>query len=289
MDEPSPRQSRLALAAIVCALLLVGGGSFLLGLSAANRSPIEPASVPATVDQQQTKPQSLEPSVLSRVDLLKLAAAGADAAAGVPQSDEQLARLEKRRFEIRLPFGCNGPDQSDQPQVSGNGWRYDEPSSSLRIYISPVVWTGEDWTPPAFPQKVETVEGFWIERPWSSSEVCPRDVSATGATATENTVAVGQIFTTESSRSGRRNNQPYNAVIPTPKDELDVSRGLLIRLRGRLAGAAVNSAHCRTPLSPKVRPVCLVQVSIDEVAVENAATGETLATWDPAGASITTG
>jgi hypothetical protein len=216
-----------------------------------------------------------------------MTAAAADVAAGGLPSTDQAAKPEGRRFELRLPFGCNGPD-SGRSDSSGTGWRYDEDNDALRIRIEPVVWSGQDWWPGAASTDVEAIEGFWIDRPWTSNEACPATASTAQVTApAEQTVALGQTFTAESARSGKRNGQPYEAVIPVPKEQLDTSKGFHILIKGRLAGASRKPIQCRSGLTADKPPVCLINVSLDEVAVQNAATGQTLATWDPPRGSTT--
>jgi len=62
---------------------------------------------------------------------------------------------------------------------------------------------------------------------------------------------------------------------------LDTSRGFRLRISGRIARLpGTGAVRCHQPSGAEQRPICLVGVSIDEVAIDNPASGETLATWN---------
>ena len=282
MKEPSPRGSRLALAGALVAALLVGGGGFLLGRATDRR--VEIVTVP-TAPPSPAKPEPLVRGALDRAELLALAAAAADVAAGGQDSGEQVASAEGRRFELRLPFGCDGP--IEEGGSSSIGWRYDRKTGSLRVRAAPVLWSREDWWPADTRMDIEAIEGFWIARPWTSSEACPAKPGTPvepGLTPTASpapTLALGQLFTAEDSRTGRRKDQPYEAVIRVPEEGLDTSKGFRLRISGRIAAATSRDpVRCRRPQPPEQPPLCLISVVMDEVAIENPASGETIATWD---------
>jgi hypothetical protein len=122
------------------------------------------------------------------------------------------------------------------------------------------------------------MEGFWIAQPWTSREACPR---ATVTGPRDETLGVARIFTPDQSRVGRRDGKPYQAVETIAPDALDLSQGLRLRLRGRLAAAPGGGpVLCRA--QDGARPVCLIIAEFSEVAVENPATGQVIATWDVA-------
>ncbi len=300
MEEPSPRSSRLALAGALLAAIAVGGAGFLLGRSTSERPPaVSPA--PAS-PAPRPAPEPVVSGVLGRADLIALAAAAADAAAAGREPGPEIARADGRRFELRLPFGCAGPAGSaDGDAAAPMRWRYDSTAQVLRISVDPVAWTARDWWPAAAAAGVEAIEGFWVARPWTSSEACPVRGEAPvaagtepetvpgqtgpgqtgpGQTGPEQTLAVGQIFLADSGRGGRRDGKPYQAVVRVAEDQLDMTRGFRLRINGRIARAGtVGPVRCRQAVDPGQRPVCLVSVVIDEVTVENPAGGETLATW----------
>lgn len=287
MEEPSPRSSRLALAGGLLAAIVVGGGGFLLGRATDERTPAavaapEPAPAPVPLPEKPADPVSS--GVLGRADLIALVAAAADAAAAGRDPGPEIAQADGRRFELRLPFGCTGPaaDGSAAPM----GWRYDSKEQALRVAIDPVAWPAQDWWPSESQPRVEAIEGFWLERPWTSSEACPAGGDRSAAPGTEpvtlpgQTLAIGQIFFAQGGRGSRRDGKPFEAVVRVPEDRLDSSRGFRLRISGRIARAGnAGPVLCRQPGGPEQRPACLVSVVMDEVAVENPAGGSTLATW----------
>ncbi|MGA9582412.1 MAG: hypothetical protein WBR13_10640 [Allosphingosinicella sp.] len=286
MEEPSPRSSRLALAGALAAAIAVGGAGFLLGRAAQERPPAPVA--PPVAPPPTPEPEPVLSGLLDRADLLALAAEAADAAAAGRDPGPEVARADGRRFELRLPFGCAGPAAGDS--AAPMRWRYDSKAEALRISVDPVAWTANDWWPADSANGVEAIEGFWVDRPWTSSEACPEagDPPAEAGAAeasepaapTERTLALGQLFFAESGRGGRRNGKPYQAVVRVAGDQLDSSAGFRLRIAGRIARAGdVGPVRCRRPTGPARRPTCLVSVVMDEVTVENAANGETLATW----------
>ena len=286
MKEPSLRGSRLAIAGGVAAVLLVGGGGFLLGRATTERVPSAIAPTPAATLAPTPEPArepAASPGVLGRSDLLALAGRAADeAAAGrAPAGDSD--DLDGRRFELRLPFGCDGPAGEDSR--AGMRWRYDADAKALRINVTPTLWPAEEWRVASPPSGVGTIKGFWIARPWTSSEDCPVErepVAPLGAepvTLPGQTLAIGQALPAEA-LEGARDRETYDAVVRLPEDELDASRGFRLRISGRVARTGeAGTVRCRQPLGPEQRPVCLIGVVMDEVAIENPAGGETLATW----------
>jgi hypothetical protein len=98
----------------------------------------------------------------------------------------------------------------------------------------------------------------------------------------ERTLALGQLFFADGGRGGRRDGKPYEAVVRLSADQIDTSAGFRVRIGGRIVRAGkLGPVSCRPSAQPEQRPVCLVNVVVDEVAVENSADGSTLATWTP--------
>ena len=283
MEEPSPRSSRLALAGALLAAIVVGGAGFLLGRVTTERAPVvTPPSAVAPVAEPEPEPALS--GIFGRADLIALAAAAADAAAAGRDGGPKIARADGRRFEMRLPFGCNG--QAAENSDAAMRWRYDAKAGALRISVDPVVWTAQDWWPADAANGVEAVEGFWIARPWTSNEACPAGGDRPAAAGPEpvtlpgQTLALGQVFLTEGARGGRRDGKPYEAVVRIQESELKAEEGFRLRISGRIVRmGGIGPVRCRQPAGPEQRPICLVSVVMDEVAVENPATGETLATW----------
>ncbi|QDM39826.1 hypothetical protein [Altererythrobacter sp. TH136] len=178
-------------------------------------------------------------------------------------------------------------------------WLYDSEDETLGFVIAPVQWSGGAWWFDESALRVEAVEGFWIEHPWTSNEACPApavtpardgelqespaEPQAPG-TVPEPTLAIGQVFLTDGPRRGRRDGTAYEAVLRVPPEELDASKGFRLRISGRLArGTGATPMACRQAADGRQRPVCLISTIIDEVAIENGASGETLAAWSTSG------
>jgi hypothetical protein len=283
MEEPSPRSSRLVLAGALAAAIAVGGAGFLLGRATSERPP--PAVAPPVAARvPKSQPEPVSSGILGRADLIALAAAAADAAAAGREPGAEVAQADGRRFELRLPFGCDGPVGEDA--AAPMRWRYDPKAQALRISVAPVVWTAQDWWPAEGAVGAEAIEGFWVARPWTSSEACPDAGDRPAAAGTEpvtlpgQTLALGQIFLVEGPRGGRRDGKPYEAVVPIKEGDLKAEAGFRLRISGRIARSGnLGPVRCRQPAGPEQRPICLVSAVIDEVAVENSASGATLATW----------
>ncbi|WP_076073070.1 hypothetical protein [Sphingomonas montana] len=288
MREPSPRASRLVITAGIVAVAIVGGGGFLLGQRATNTRPVAavPAPVPAVV-RPAVQPEQDAGRTLGRADLIALAASAADATAQATAMPATVRGMIGRSFTIALPFGCAGP--ATEGSDAAMRWTYDAADGVLRIHVAPLAWSPADWWSGEAPAGVEALEGFWIARPWTSSETCPaaRDpVAPMGAepvTLPGQTLAIGQIFDRESGRQGRREGSPYTAVLRVTADAVQPGKGFRVRLTGRIVAAPDGDpVVCQQAGGAEQRPVCLVATSLDEITIENGTTGATLATW-PAG------
>lgn len=313
MMEPSPQRIRRLLAGAFAGALLVGGAGFLLGrgLSEQAPEPVAPAPIAAPAPEPEPGP-SPSRGVFGRSDFIMLAAKAADAMAAGGDTRFQLDEADGRRFSLRLPFGCDGPAPKDSK--ASMRWRYDPDAKALRLHVAVVAWPLEEWSPESPPAEADTaegglIEGFWIERPWTSSESCPP--AGTGAAAPDaeaavrkgsvpavekdagkdtppdsgaaapldRTLALGQVLPAGS----KRDSQIYDAVVKVAKGDLDTSKAFSLRISGRISRMpSGGTVQCRQPGGPEQRPACLVGVVIDEVAIENPATGATLATWSAA-------
>jgi hypothetical protein len=223
--------------------------------------------------------------VLTRADLIAIGNAAADAAASGRPMPKAQDDLPNRRFELYLPFGCDGP--AAEGADTALRWRYDAAASALRLHVAPVDWLPTDWwqTP---PPGIEALEGFWIARPWSSRETCGGSDGPFPPPGTEpitipgQTLGIAQIIASDTPRQLRRDGRPYQATVRVAQQALHLDAGLRVRVRGRLAQFPQGGAvRCTQPGGREQRPICLIAMSLDEVAIENPATQEVLATWTP--------
>lgn len=291
MKEPSPRSSRLVLAGSLAVALAVGSTGFVLGRRSV--TPLQPTAPapPSPVSAPTTSPRPSKGAELDRAGLLALAAQSADAIARGDPLPKAARDAVGTRFSLGIAFGCGGPlaDGDD----TRTGWRYDLTAQALRLQVAPVRWPLSYWWPQDAPVGLEAIEGFWIPRPWTGSETCPATTEPASVPGIEavtlpgQTLGVAQVFTDASARSGQRD-EPYTAVLRLQPEAVRTERGFRLRLSGRIAALPGGEVvRCRQPGGPEQRPVCLVAATFDEVSVENATTGETLASW-PGGASTRT-
>lgn len=282
MEEPSRRSSRLALAGGLAAAIACAAAGFVAG-RATSPAPapvrVEPARPVARPSPAPSDTGPVAPSILGRGDLIGIGRAAADAYTAGVEPPAPTPTLDGRRFEIRLPFGCGGPTEAADAPL---GWRYDEKTGTLRLQARPVRWIAAAWLPPDAAAGVESMDGFWISRPWTASEACPAGSPSPAAPAPppDETLGLVTFASATGSRVGRRAGEAFTAVKKLDRDALDVGGGFRLRLTGRLASApGGRSVLCQSPGGPARRPICLIAAALDEVAIENGATGETLATW----------
>lgn len=277
MQEPSIRTSRLAIAGGLVAALALGAAGFIVGRTTAPQP--EPA-VPVEPSEPTPAPVAIADRILRRADLIELAENAADAFTSGTALDRAVTAPAGQRFELVLPFGCSGPNETG-PAMR---WHYDPASEALRITVEPNSWTAEQWSlRPA--DRFEVAEGFWIGRPWSSSEACPQGGAAIppdaeAITLPGQTLAVAQFFIEGADRDARRNGRAYESVTRVPAASFNGSRGFLLRVKGRLAQVPGGGVvHCAQPAGVEQRPVCVIGVRMDEVAIENPARGDVVASW----------
>jgi hypothetical protein len=216
------------------------------------------------------------PPALGRAELLRAVAEAADASAAGREYPQGARQLEGRRFALRLPFGCGGPSASAEPRL---GYELDARRGTLRLAARPEVWTDAGWARALVGGgDVESIEGFWLSRPWTSSEACPPLPAVAAAPPTPETVGLAQTFAEGGSRLLRRGDRPYEATVKLEEGQPPAAGGFRLALEGRIvAGADGRTVACLSG-HPDQRPVCLVRVELDRVAFEDPA-GATLAEW----------
>lgn len=248
--------------------------------------PARPAPAPAPRPAAAPPPVTA-PAALTRADILSaLAKAASDHAAG-GKPDTALAG---RTFAIRLPFGCWGPEPAGAAKDGLAHWTWSKDRNSIRLTASPADWGRSPLLVPAGVEPPwDGVEGFWIARPWLTSDACPAaQAAAAGApplalAPAPMTMGLAAILSPEGSRLGRRDGEAYSFVIrgegETPP-ALPIG-GYRLVLEGRIRTFPDGSPVRCTSDSPDRRPVCLAAVQLDVVAFEDAAGGR-LSEWRPA-------
>lgn len=241
----------------------------------------EPASTGA--------PKIVVPTTLTRAGLLAATARAASAyAAG--EAMEGADALVGRQFSIRIPFGCNGP-RPTQAEAVGDGlarWSWGPENETIQLSLTPGDWlstalisaaAGEsDW---------EAVEGFWLPRPWLTTEVCSAvrvdPLQSGDRSPSPQTVGLAAVFGADDSRVGRRNGRAYAFTVrPTEDAPLAApAGGYRVVLEGRLASFPDGRAiRCRAS-NPDQRPVCIAAIRLDRVGFTNADGSVLLSEWRP--------
>jgi hypothetical protein len=225
---------------------------------------------------------ALEPA--RRGDILAAVSAAADAiASGRPLPQSNLA-LTDRNFDVRLPFGC-----ADLPAPGSGQWSIDTESNILRATFKPEHWTND----PRFQSLVDgplpdAVEGFWIDRPWTTVEECPAQPEGPKAMGTApaempliapQSVAIAQFFDASSSRITQRRNRPYTYTGQVPPSVRAPGASMQLHLSGRVSGFADGQPiHCLAQ-NPWIPPLCVLAVELDSAAFKLSGSDESLVEW----------
>jgi hypothetical protein len=213
---------------------------------------------------------------LDRAGLLAAVSAAADATAAGQPLPEQNRALIGRSFEIRLPIGCGGP--TTEPGSQWAEWTYDPEAGSLKLSARNQFAELPGWLASVTgDQQVDAVEGFWIERPWTRSEDCPKRGLSDALGAARQTLGIVQLFAPDAPRTIQRGTRPYAATI---KAESPPGEGAAYRLvlSGRVVGFADRQPVRCWNEADHLPPVCLVAVEISRTAFEDA-DGDILSEW----------
>jgi hypothetical protein len=219
---------------------------------------------------------------LGRADLIEAAEGAADDYASGHAAPTGKDPLVGRSFRLLIPFGCSGP-QSD-PGTLQAFYDYDPVAKTLKITARPGEWASLPLFGAMTGGKVEAVEGFWVSRPWTTSEACPPARTGpppvTPTPPAAQTIGLARLFDKDGSRVLRRDGRPYEVVRKVKDGDTQlVNHPYRLVLEGRVTGYGDGRAlHCWSE-SVDHRPICLYAVEFDQVAIEDAATAETVADW----------
>lgn len=138
----------------------------------------EPQSGNAAADANQAAPIIPRPQPpLDRVGLLAAVAQAASATAAGDELPAGVASLDGRPFEVRIRFGCRGP--AKELEQAWLGWAYEPEKRTLRIRAKPTISSDEPLVAEIAGEAFESVEGFWIPRPWLLNPTCPANAAVT--------------------------------------------------------------------------------------------------------------
>jgi hypothetical protein len=215
---------------------------------------------------------------LGREQLLVAAMrAASDFATGSDDLKAQQA-LAGKKFEFRVRFGCGEPGAT-QGDFS---WSFDPATGALKVRAAPTLSANDAPVKAIAGDAFETVEGFWIARPWLTTSACPR-TDANPAPAPDRapewqTVGIAQFFAATGPRTLRRSGRAYEATKKLPHGEKPAA-GFDLVLSGRLAPLPNGRVIACTPSPQGGRPSCIISVEFGKVWIERADTKEHLADW----------
>lgn len=159
-------------------LILLGSAAVAGCAQPAEQSENDTAEAPSTNLPSIPRPQP----PLDRAALLSAVAEAASATAAGSEMPESVTSLDGRQFEVRIRFGCRGPAQD--LQNAWLGWSYDAEKRTLRVQAKPTISKEEKLVADLAGEDYESVEGFWIPRPWLRQAVCPAGAALTRQPAT---------------------------------------------------------------------------------------------------------
>ncbi|MGH6707220.1 MAG: hypothetical protein ACREB1_10475 [Sphingomicrobium sp.] len=244
------------------------------------------ASEPATNDGSSVENEAnftevlpLPVPAMDRAAFLGAVSQAASAHTAGTHDRKAQAGLDGRRFAIRLRFGCAGPASPGSSEPLR--WSAGKDRTSFEVSATPDLSLDSEPLAGSLDETIETVEGFWLARPWMLSDACPR-ISAQpdpGAAERPPLVGIAQYFTSDDSRVGQRAGRSYVNVekIASP-DELPKS-GLVLLIEGRLRswpGGKVIRCWGPGTGSP---PQCVAAAHVDRAAFERPEDGAVLAEW----------
>ncbi|QDP18910.1 hypothetical protein [Sphingomonas xanthus] len=306
MDTPSKDSRVRNVAALAVLGVAIATAGYIIGRDSVEKQP--PPAVEVPRPQPMPTPPITE-AVMGRADLIALAADAADqAAGGVQVADWRVGR----RFLLRMAFGCDGPVE----KIETSGWSYNAEDQSLRVRVAGADWTETPWVQQRLGDlPVDSIEGYWLPRPWTSSETCPppapvpapvpapaagdadgsgeagkKDAHAAAvpagappkalSPARTSSLGIATFSDPDASRVGQRRGRPLEIVQRVPPEQVPQSGGLQLVIEGRIAAipGGRESVLCQSA-GPYLRPTCLVATAIERVAVVNPGDGKVLGEW----------
>lgn len=238
-----------------------------------------PASIAAAPQADLLTPSPLK--ALNRFALIDAAASAASSYAAGMSADRNVTDMAGRRFELILPFGCEGPTPPKEVELV-NGWRYDEESGVLQVTFPSSIQHVAEITSEQRASDyggVRLSKGFWIEREWLRAEICPPSDQTNSSEALDDpSLAIVELAVNEAPRAESRQGAPYRVSKRLSAEQAPTGQGLRIVIKGRLAidgGAPIQcrSAHRNT------RPTCFILARFDGVAVTDSSGSNIYGEW----------
>lgn len=231
---------------------------------------------------------------LDREGLL-MAVAHAASATALGQSNPDTQReLDGDRFELRVRFGCGG--SSETAGAEPRRWTFDEAKRVVRFRVEPDFAGDLPMMESMVGAEFESVEGFWIRRPWLLASGCPAprpnpstEAETAGAPATSaptpaagERVGIAQFFTEADPRTHRRDSRAYEATKLLEENETPSAQGYDLVLAGRLKALPDGRVIACSVTRTEAPPECIISARFDRVRIERPDTGTVLAEWSGA-------
>lgn len=273
MNESQPPKWR-GLAAI--GLLVIGATTLVLSWpDAPDEEPLSKVPVSSTAAPPPPPLQNLD-----RAALINAAGLAASAFTAGDMTDAKFGQFAGRRFELVLPFACNGQTAPDDDLE--RGWKYDAETGNFQLaFPSNIALSAEDepQTDAKAVPETKFAKSFWIERDWLRQGICP-PVSTNDAagTAEAPSLAIAEIADAETPRADDRDGEPYRVSKRLTAEQLPDEKGLRIIITGRLASAPKIPFQCKS-VHPDRRPACVILGRFDRVQITNASGAEIYGEW----------
>ena len=262
-------------------------GLALVGIAltiAACRSGESPAddeanAAPAVNESNLADESPLPEPTLDRAGFLDAVAAAASEHTAGTRDRAPGPDLDGRRFAIRIRFGCEGPAAGNS--TAAFRWALSEDKRSIAITAKPDLSLADKSLEGISDQTIEAVEGFWIPRPWQTTDACPAAADSDGepALAAPQLVGIAQYFTPEDSRVGRRSGRPYVATQKIESPENLPASGLVLLLEGRFEAWPGGQVIRCTGSGRNRRPTCIASAHLDRAAFLNPNGDSVIAEW----------
>lgn len=250
---------------------------------------------PAATEQPAVRPALpvAQPTMDRAALLLAAMRAASEAALGRTDEEEQ-RKLDGRRFELRMRFGCDSTAPDDQTQ--SRGWSFDEKRHVLSLTVEPEIADGFPVIQSLESEGYEAGEGFWFHRPWLLKAACPavpeREQDPDEAPPPVETpptalfppqrIGIAQFFTKTDARTHRRDNRPYKTTKVLAEGETPSAAGYDLVISGRLRRLTDGRVIACRNESLAAPPSCIISAQFDNVSIETPGTGETIAKWSGA-------
>jgi len=237
---------------------------------------------------------------IDRAALLSAVAQAASATAAGAEVPESLRDLDGRQFELRIRFGCRG--QSTDLPAQWLGWAYEPESRTLRVRARPTISADDPLVAKLGGEQFESVEGFWIPRPWLLEALCPAAAAAQPAAPEQDSgaeeadedaaegpppepvpvsarIGIAQFFSASDARTRRRDSRPYQTVKTLQEGTPISSQGFNLVLSGRLRALPGRPVIDCWSVGSDSPPDCIISAVFQRVWIERPDNREVVAEW----------